>query len=89
MPKLDTHPISVRVSAETRERLEALAKATERSRSWHVEKALAEYLDIQSWQVAHIEAGIAALDKGRTVAHEAVRNWLTTWGGEDERDPPA
>ena len=88
MPKPDTHPISVRISTETRERLEALAKATERSRSWHIERALAAYLDVQSWQVAHIEAGIAALDEGRTVPHDAVRDWLASWGRDDEFDPP-
>lgn len=88
MRNTDTHPISVRVSTETRERLEALARATERSRSWHIEKALAEYLDVQAWQVAHIEAGMTALDEGRTVAHDEVRDWLSSWGSDDEHDPP-
>jgi len=88
MPKLDTYPVSVRVSSETRMRLEALAKATERSRSWHIERAIAEYLDVQSWQVGHIAAGVEALDEGRTIAHEAVRDWLAGWGSDDEPAPP-
>jgi predicted transcriptional regulator len=80
--------ISFRLAADKLERLERLAAATERPRSWHIEQALDSYLDVQAWQIEHIENGMASLREGRTVPHEKVREWLSSWGTDDEREPP-
>ena len=55
MSKPDTQAISLRVDTAKVRRLERLAAATERSRSWHLERALDAYLETEAWQVAHIE----------------------------------
>ncbi len=87
--KSTTQAVSFRADSKTLERLEHLAAATDRSRSWHIEQALDAYLEVQAWQVERIERGIAALDAGDTVPHEAVRDWLLNWGGDSEGEPPA
>ena len=39
-------------------------------------------------QVAAIDAGIAAADAGRVVAHEDVVAWVQSWGRPDELPMP-
>lgn len=89
MPKSATQAISFRVDADKLQTLERLADATDRSRSWHIEQALDAYLDLQAWQLEHIDEGIAAIENGDVVAHDDVRDWLSSWGKEDEQEPPA
>jgi predicted transcriptional regulator len=33
-------------------------------------------------------AGLADLDAGRTISHEAMKRWLTSWGTPGELPPP-
>jgi len=83
-----TVSLSLRVDAETAKRLDDLAEATDRSRSWLLENALDAYLETQAWQIARIEQGMAELKEGQSVPHEDVAAWLRTWGKNDETDPP-
>lgn len=84
-----TVTLSFRVSPEKAEALEKLSRSTERPKAWLLERALEGYLRDQAWQITAVEEGIAAAEAGETVAHEEVRDWLSSWGREDERDPPA
>ena len=68
--------ITIRVDDETRERLDKLAQATQRTRSFLAAEALREYLDLQEWQVKEIEAGVGEADAGDLIAHEDVMNKL-------------
>lgn len=88
MTKPDSKAISFRVATEKLARLEELAATTDRSRSWHLDQALDAYLEVQAWQLKHIEKGIASIKEGRVVSHERVREWLESWGKDDEREPP-
>ena len=88
MAKAETQTVSVRVGSDTVDRLERLAKATDRPRSWHIEQALDAYLDVQAWQIEQIEKGLAELKVGKKVPHEEVLAWLETWGKKNERKPP-
>ncbi len=68
--------MTVRIDEETSMRLEQLASATERSKSWILQKALSDYLDLNAWQVAEIEAGIREADAGDFVEHDDLkRKW--------------
>ncbi|MCG8353968.1 MAG: CopG family ribbon-helix-helix protein [Kiloniellales bacterium] len=88
MSRSETQAISFRLQADKLHKLEALSAATDRPRSWHIEQALDAYLDLQSWQLEHIQKGFASLDAGRTVSHGEVRDWLMSWGADDEGEPP-
>ena len=71
----DTVTLSFRVPAEKAERLDKLAKATERPRSWLLERAIDRYIDNEEWQVAHIKQGMAELDRGEGVPQEQIEAW--------------
>ncbi len=87
---VDTRSVSLafRVRPEKAKRLERLSASTDRPRSWLLEQALDLYLETQAWQIAHIEAGLADADAGRTISHERVRDWLLTWGSDEEGEAP-
>ena len=79
---------TVRVDADAKERLERLAKSTGRSRSFLAAEAIYQYLEVNEWQVAGIKQAIASLDCGEGVAHEQVKDWVTSWGSRRERPIP-
>lgn len=60
MPQTST--MTVRIPAEINDRLEALAKATDRSKAYLASRAIQDYLDAQEWQVAAIQAAVREAD---------------------------
>ena len=79
---------TLRVDETIKKRLETLAKRTGRTRSYLAGEAISEYLDINEWQVAGIKHAIASLDRGEGVAHQEVKDWISSWDGDDERPSP-
>ena len=79
---------TVRVDQRAKKRLEKLAENTGRSRSYLAAEAINEYLDVNEWQVAGIKRAIASLERGEGVAHQQVREWISSWGSESERPIP-
>jgi RHH-type transcriptional regulator, rel operon repressor / antitoxin RelB len=72
--------ISVRMPEELAERLEGLAKATDRSKSYLATLAIEEFVAIQEWQIQAIKDGIADAEAGRVVGHEKALEELKKWG---------
>jgi len=50
--------LTLRVPEETKAKLDKLAQATHRSKSYLAEEAIARYLDLEAWQVGEIEQAI-------------------------------
>jgi RHH-type transcriptional regulator, rel operon repressor / antitoxin RelB len=80
--------LSIRLNPRTKAKLEALAKASRRSRSFLAAEAIESYIASESWQLAEIDAGVSDLDANRTINHEEVRSWLKSWGQKRERKAP-
>ncbi len=80
MNRPKTQAISFRISSAKVDKLERLAKATDRPRSWHIEQALDSYLDVQAWQITQIEKSMAEMDAGRGIPHEEIKKELLNWG---------
>jgi predicted transcriptional regulator len=79
---------TVRVDEADKKRLEALARATGRSRSFLAAEAIAEYLAVNEWQIEAIQTAMAETERGETVPHEAVREWVASWDTDQELEPP-
>jgi len=43
---------------------------------------------VNEWQVAGIKRTITSLEHGKGVVHERVKEWVVSWGSEDERSRP-
>ena len=85
----NTTTVTLRVSSDLKTRLDKLADATARSRSWLAAHALQVYVEDQEWQLAEIRKGKKDLREGRVVPHEKVARWLRTWGKKRKLPPPS
>jgi RHH-type transcriptional regulator, rel operon repressor / antitoxin RelB len=84
-----TTTMTVRVPAALKNRLDKLADATARSRSWLAAHALEVYVEDQEWQLARIRKGTKDVRAGRIVSHENAARWLRSWGKKRELPPPS
>jgi predicted transcriptional regulator len=80
--------LSIRLDTETKNRLEALAQRSRRSKSFLAAEAIAAFVEAESWQLDEIQMGIKDLDEGAGVRHEKVASWLKSWGRKRERKAP-
>ena len=81
-----TATMTVRLPTNLKERLERLASATQRSKSWLAVDAIQHYLELQEWQVAEIEEGLAEADAGSFASDGEVRAVLDKWGEVGDAD---
>ncbi len=62
MPKTST--ITVRLNQSLKSDLEKLARSTKRSKSFLAAEAIADYVELNSWQVAEVERAIEEANAG-------------------------
>jgi len=63
---------TVRLDETTIDALDRLAKQTDRSRSWLVSRAVEEYVALNEWQIAKIEEGLDAAQRGDFASEKDV-----------------
>ena len=66
---------------ETKAKLDKLAQATHRSKSYLAEKAIARYLDLEAWQVGEIEQAIQEADRGDFANPSDMTDLLKKYAG--------
>jgi predicted transcriptional regulator len=75
--------LSVNTKPETRDKLEALARATRRTKSALANEALEQYVAHQEWLIREIEKGVSAADRGELIDDERVEAWFRSIGAVD------
>ena len=65
-----THTASIRLDEEKIARLDRLAAAIDRSRSWVINQAIEQYLEYEEWFAEAVREGAASADHGGLVPHE-------------------
>ncbi|MGB8888343.1 MAG: CopG family ribbon-helix-helix protein [Candidatus Korobacteraceae bacterium] len=85
---MSSSTLSIRLNSRTKSKLEALAKASRRSKSFLAAEAIEAFVSAESWQLSEIEAGVKDLEGGHVVEHQEARGWLESWGKKGERKPP-
>ena len=65
-------PISLRLPAELLEKLDKIAAALDRSRSWVLLQAFREYLKEEGQEVLDVQEGIEQLDRGESYDFDEV-----------------
>jgi predicted transcriptional regulator len=64
--------ISFRADAEKIDTLDSLAAARDRPRSYLINEAITNYIDLHAYQDALVRKGLEAMRKGHVVSHEEV-----------------
>lgn len=68
--------VSFRLQPGMKQRIESLASATKRSKTFIIEEAITSYLKLNEWQVQSILNGLKEVEAGDTTPHETV---LAKW----------
>jgi len=76
---MKTASISTRLDPEVAKKLDLLAKATARSKSFLVAKAVEAYVDDQAWQIEAIQRGIKEADSGNFATDREVKRTFEKW----------
>lgn len=61
---MESAVLTLRLNAETKNKLDKLATATQRSKSFIAAEAISRYLEIEAWQITEIEQAIKEADAG-------------------------
>ena len=71
--------MTVRLEPELKQRLEQLAQATERSKSFLAAQAIREFVNLNEWQVQEIRNAVAEADQGDFASEGEVKEVLEKW----------
>ena len=74
-----TETVTVRLESELKQRLESLAEATQRSKSFLAAAAIRDFVDLNEWQVQEIGKAVGEADRGGFASDERVREVIGKW----------
>ena len=81
--------MTVRLTPQTKKKLEDLARNTKRSKSHLASEAIADYIDRNAQQVDEIMRGLDEMRSGtNSVSQEEVEEWVRSWGTDNELPRP-
>lgn len=82
--KTKRQQVTFKIPQETNERLQALAIATRRTKTFVLEEAVSAYLNFNEWQIQSIQRGLEDMKAGRVTPIEDV---IAEWEAELENCP--
>jgi RHH-type transcriptional regulator, rel operon repressor / antitoxin RelB len=71
--------MTIRVDRKTKTRLEKLAKAMERTKSYVAAEAIRSYVELNEWQIAEIKAALKEADAGEFASEKEVQAVMKKW----------
>ncbi len=75
----DTDILTLRLDSKLKKKLDKLAKATERSRSFLAAEAIREYVALNDWQIEEIKKGLREADAGDFATDEEMEQTIGKW----------
>ena len=78
---MESAVLTLRVNNETKDKLDKLASATHRSKSFLAAEAINRYLEIEACQIAEIEQAMIEADKGDFASDEQVTALAAKYAG--------
>ena len=85
---METKVLTAHVPAALAEKVDELAARLERSRGWIVKQALTAWIEDEEERYRLTLEGLADVDAGRLVDHEAVLAWVESLGTDDPLPVP-
>ena len=71
--------MTIRVDRKTKQRLEKLAKAMDRTKSYLAAEAIRAFVDLNEWQIGEIKAALKEAEAGDFASEEEVRAVMRKW----------
>jgi predicted transcriptional regulator len=86
-------PVSIKLDADTQERIKRLATSRERSAHWLMREAISQYVEREELRETFhrdtLEAWQEFQETGQYATAQDVDQWLASWGTDAEGAPPA
>ena len=71
--------MTIRLDDSIKNRLENLATATHRTKSFLASEAIQKYIEVNEWQIQEIQAAIEEADRGEFATEKEVNNIFDKW----------
>ena len=71
--------MTIRLDDAVKSRLEGLAVAMHRTKSFLASEAIQKYIEINEWQIQEMQAAIEEADRGEFASDEAVNDLFSKW----------
>jgi predicted transcriptional regulator len=71
--------ITFRLDSSKRKAIDEIASLLDRDRSYILNEAIENYLEVYSWQVGHIQQGLRQADNGEFATPEEVATAFAKW----------
>lgn len=68
-------PLTLRVDEQTRDKLDKLAEAVHRSRSYLIYEALQHYIEVNEWQIQAIQEGLQSIENEEKTPQADVKKF--------------
>lgn len=81
----------VKLEVGIKERLDRLGESKDRTPHWLMKEAIERYLEKEEYNEQLKQETLTRwheAENGKVVSHQAMTNWLDTWGTESERERP-
>ncbi len=75
-----TTTMTIRLEDELKERLEKLADATQRSKSFLASEAIRDFVEVNEWQIGEIQQALKEADAGVFASDNEVKKTFQKWG---------
>lgn len=72
--------MTIRLEPDLKRRLDLLAEATNRSKSFLAAEALRDFVELNEWQIAEIQDAIKEADAGDFASEQAIKETMNKWG---------
>jgi predicted transcriptional regulator len=85
---MQTKVLTAHVPLLLAKKVDELAARQERSRGWIVKQALSAWIDQEEERRNLTLEGLADVDAGRVIDHQAVQAWADSLDGDEPLPPP-
>jgi predicted transcriptional regulator len=72
--------MTIRLESELKNRLDELARITDRSKSYLAAEAIREFIELNDWQLQEIKQAVKEAEDGEFASDRAVGKVLKKWG---------
>lgn len=72
--------MTIRLDEDLKQRLDQLAEATQRSKSFLAAEALRDFIELNEWQIQEIKNAIIEADSQDFASEDEVRQTFNKWG---------